>query len=120
MAKKTAKGAVKVQGSDQPKISGSAAIRDILAAGITKPADIIEAVKTQYGLEVKPALVNNVKSKAKAGSPKKPRGGGKRSAPTTEVAKVLHATVDFIKMMGGFAAAKAAIEELETAKSLLD
>lgn len=60
--------------------SGSQLIRDQLAKGINKPADIVAAIKAETGVEVSSALVNNVKMtlKKKAGKgPKRLKRGPK-------------------------------------------
>lgn len=57
MAKKAASAAIPASSKTNSEI-----VREILAEGITKPADIVQAALDQHGLTINKGLVNAVKS----------------------------------------------------------
>ena len=111
-------------------LSGSEAIRRIIATGKTKTADIVAAVKTSYNQDVKPGLVSAVKQKQSITKPRS--GNGKdgrkiirvgnghavaRGNGGGNVVTVISAAADFVRLAGGFDNAKQMLAVIETIKA---
>ena len=105
MAKKTAAPTQQPQAS----ISKMAAIKQLLAKGLSNPTEIAQQAREQFGLDVKPIYVSNVKTQQKAkGKPAK-----KTAKPDS-----LDAAVAFCEGVGGVDAAKTLLETIERIRKL--
>ena len=65
------------------KVSKSSLVREALAKGITKPAEVVAHIQQEHGLAVKVGLVHNVKS---AVGKKKPGKPGRKPGPKPKMA----------------------------------
>ena len=105
MAKKTA------APTEQPQASMSKmeAIQRVLAKGIESPTEIVKQVKQEFGMDVHPVYVSNVKAHTKS-----------RHASKTKTAKGdgLEAAIQFCEGVGGVDAAKTLLETIERIRKL--
>jgi hypothetical protein len=107
MAKKTSGEAAQEQ-EGNGKVTKADAVRAAVAEGVNAPAEIVEFVKTKYGLELTAAQASTYKSlDKKRGGTGKRRGGRKvrAKAVATPNSTIIHGMV--------------AIEDLEAAKQLV-
>jgi hypothetical protein len=96
--------------TEQPQtISKMGAIKQLLANGLSNPTEIATQAKEQFGLDIKPIYVSNVKTQMKA-----------KAKPAKKTAKPdnLEAAVQFCEGVGGVDAAKSLLEKIERIKKL--
>jgi hypothetical protein len=94
------------------------AIRQVIADGVRGDyADISAAVQQRFGLIVGSRLVEEVVQGLRSPAAEhQPAAGGQRDTGRTPPASdQRHRVLEFVQEMGGFAEARAAIDELESA-----
>ncbi len=85
------------------------AIKQLLAKGLSNPTEIATQAKEQFGLDIKPIYVSNVKTQLKAKA---------KRAKETAKPDSLDAAVSFCEGVGGVDAAKTLLEKIERIRKL--
>jgi hypothetical protein len=109
----------------------TAAIREMLDRGLSKPAEVAAAVKEHYGIEVHPNYVSKIKSTSRTSGKKgtRPKRAAASSKPVVQEQPVsqkgrdrqgqaLAAAIEFVRKVGSLQAAKEALATIEEIQQL--
>lgn len=105
------------------EMTAADAMRQVMAGGAKKTGDVVAAVKSQFGISVKPAYVSQFKSVDKKRRRRRGRKAATAKGPTHKVANVaansaLLAGVEFVKQAGSIEAAKELLAVIEEIRGL--
>ena len=108
--------------TEQPQtISKMAAIKQLLAKGLSNPTEIATQAREQFGLDVLPSYVSTVKTILKSKSKAKAKAKARTEAKTAKKAAQpdsLEAAVEFCEGVGSVDAAKTLLEKIERIRKL--